>query len=333
MPTSNWAQLHVGLAGGVCAFLGDTVSLISFSSTCTGWREALRAALCCNCFWEALEAFSVNAARPRAHLDPMRTEPSNPGGLNSSRGCRREDSLCSSPGGDDPTRRGDDPLGNTQTESLSNLMLQPLLLLRRFNCLQRLNLEVSSQGLELAAFLGVVSPSLRKLSLTTKRGLTNAEVQQLCTQMPRLETLEIRIVGSGSAAAGGLIEERRATHTICRGDGGPWGPLRSIKRYLKLWTEVKHLSVTCEAASPPRGPQGKKGPSQLKLVSEPGTGKSKASWETSQTNKQRRWWDQGVGATPIRGLHAAVLRGAPLGGSLGAPIPDLPPLRLEALLG
>ncbi|KAL8441158.1 hypothetical protein Emed_007608 [Eimeria media] len=272
MPTSNWAQLHVGLAGRVCAFLGDTVSLLSFSSTCTGWREAIRAALCCGFFWEDLEAFSVNAARPRAQLDPRQTDPSKPRGLKNISCCRRGDTCCSSAGGDDPRPCGGEPKGETESESLSNLMLQPLLLLRRFPHLQRLSLEVASQGLELATFIGAVNPSLRALSLTTRRGLTNAEVQQLCVQMPRLETLNIRILRNRVSATDDPTEERQATHTICRGEGGPWaGAPGSIKRYLKLWTEVKHLSVTCEAASPARGPQGERGPSQLKLVSEPGS--------------------------------------------------------------
>ena len=33
MGTADWARLHVGLAGEICAFLGDTSSLLSFAST------------------------------------------------------------------------------------------------------------------------------------------------------------------------------------------------------------------------------------------------------------------------------------------------------------
>ncbi|KAL8432336.1 hypothetical protein ACSSS7_004674 [Eimeria intestinalis] len=118
--------------------------------------------------------------------------------------------------------------------------------------------------------MGAVNPSLRRLSLTTRRGLTNAEMQQLCVQMPRLETLEIRILKSRSPAGDDPIEERRATHTIRRAGGAPWRIPKSIKRYLKLWTEVKSFSVTCEAATPAGGLPGGRGAPQLKFVSEAG---------------------------------------------------------------
>lgn len=56
------------------------------------------------------------------------------------------------------------------------------------------------------------------------------------------------------------MEERRARHSVCRAaPGGPdGGPRRSlglkgIKRYLKLWTEVKRFSVSCEETGEPLG--------------------------------------------------------------------------------
>lgn len=136
--------------------------------------------------------------------------------------------------------------------------------------LRRLSLEVPSQTPELAAFLGLVRPALREVTLVTWRGLTNAELQQLCQQMPRLKTLDIRIRKRRSQQGHDPTMERRAVHTVCRANSeaqqlaGPWlplgGRLNGIKRYLKLWTEVKRFSISCVESEggpqgPPRGPR------------------------------------------------------------------------------
>ncbi|OEH80496.1 hypothetical protein cyc_08170 [Cyclospora cayetanensis] len=299
MCAADWSRLHVGLVGEICAFLGDTASLVSFATTPSsiGFAEflgkipssmrALKAtpplgpllgqALGCSFFWKRLEFFCINAAKRRTRSALLRRDANKWGScclLKEHEEASRAECWQQSrepAHADQKTQAMKTP--PTWGPAPETTLLQPLELLRLLPQLQRLSLQVPSQAPELAGFLGLFCPFLREVELTTRRGFTNAEMQQLCQQMPQLETLDIRIRTRRVPHTNDSTGESVARHSVFRRpEGGPQRRpptgeeasartpnLKGIKRYLKLWTEVKRIAVsydntTANLEAPDGGP-------------------------------------------------------------------------------